>query len=73
MGHEIRQLTGHAARVLSAAFSPDGRYVVTASADRTAMIWPVSLDDLLALVESRIQRDPPIFTLEERRRYGLDE
>jgi hypothetical protein len=36
------------------------------------MIWLVSLDDLLAFVESRIQRDPPLFTPEERKRYGLD-
>jgi WD40 repeat protein len=32
-------LTGHAGWVLSAAFSPDGKRIITASADRTARLW----------------------------------
>ena len=38
-GQELRQLTGHTAGVLSAAYSPDGKTIVTASADQTARIW----------------------------------
>jgi WD40 repeat protein len=34
-------LRGHEGSVGSAAFSPDGRRIVTASADRTARVWPV--------------------------------
>ncbi|MFL6211258.1 MAG: hypothetical protein ACJ74W_20580 [Pyrinomonadaceae bacterium] len=30
---------GHQAPLSSAAFSPDGKYVVTASADKTALVW----------------------------------
>ncbi|MCB8927745.1 MAG: hypothetical protein H6652_19190 [Ardenticatenaceae bacterium] len=32
-------LEGHSARVLSAAFSPDGTRIVTASLDGTARLW----------------------------------
>jgi hypothetical protein len=44
---------------------------VTANRDGTARIW-LSIEDLLQLAESLIQREPPIFTGEERRRFGLE-
>jgi len=34
-----RELNGHSKPVNSAAFSADGKRVVTASADKTARIW----------------------------------
>ena len=39
MARPIREYRGHEAAVRYAAFSPDGRYIVTASDDRTAAIW----------------------------------
>jgi WD40 repeat protein len=36
---ETAILRGHNSKVLSAAFSPDGKYVVTASSDATARLW----------------------------------
>jgi WD40 repeat protein len=36
---EVAVLAGHAGDVVSAAFSPDGRLIVTASNDNTARIW----------------------------------
>jgi len=38
-GQPTATLTGHAAAVLAASFSPDGTRVVTASNDKTARIW----------------------------------
>ncbi len=35
-------LRGHGGRVLSAQFSPDDDYIVTASVDHTVRIWPVA-------------------------------
>ena len=58
MGHdasaqEIAILRGHDGAVSSAAFSPDGSRIVTASCDNTGRIWDVhlqtmSVKDLLA-------------------------
>ncbi|KAB8320614.1 hypothetical protein SD81_003290 [Tolypothrix campylonemoides VB511288] len=47
--HERAQLKGHQNYVISAAFSPDGQRIVTASVDSTAKVWGVGgLDELLA-------------------------
>ena len=41
-GKELATLTGHWALVNSAAFSPAGTWIVTASVDGTARVWDVS-------------------------------
>jgi WD40 repeat protein len=71
-GELVQTFEGHTGRVISAAFSPDGSRVVTTSWDRTARVWLVSIEDLLKLAESLIQREPPTFTPEERVRFGIE-
>ena len=38
-GRKLRTFSGHNDWVNSAAYSPDGKQIVTASADQTARIW----------------------------------
>jgi WD40 repeat protein len=45
---EIAILTGHRGEILSAGFSPDGKFAVTASADRTARVWNALTGDPVA-------------------------
>ena len=37
--YAVRTLRGHAGSVLSVAFSPDGKYVLSGSGDKTAKLW----------------------------------
>ena len=68
-GEQLRLLEGHSEGVWSAAFSPDGRTIVTASPDLTARVWMARIEDLLDLSERLVQREPPILTPKERARF----
>src|SRR5215471_17350759 len=46
-----RLLNGHTRQVLSTGFSPDGKRVVTASADNTARIWDADSGKEIALLQ----------------------
>jgi WD40 repeat protein len=53
---EVRVLSGHRERVISAAFSPDGRRVVTASDDGAARIWDRDTGELLNILDGAAAR-----------------
>ena len=61
-------LRGHTSEVWSAAYSPDGRWIVTASDDGTARVWwwGGDVEDLLAEARSRVARE---LTCQERVQY----
>ncbi len=54
----------------SAAFSPDGRRVVTASNDKTAIVWETypDISEMSALVVARLSR---CLSIGQRERFGL--
>lgn len=72
---QIAVLRGHQDRINSAAFSPDGSRIVTASYDKTARIWDVhfatmSVKGLLAEVCARRLAAISTMTRDEMRRAG---
>ncbi|MDQ3565112.1 MAG: hypothetical protein M3436_13555 [Pseudomonadota bacterium] len=55
-GKEIITLQGHDSIVASATFSPDGKTLVTASADRTARVWQTETPSLGELISKACRR-----------------
>ena len=43
-GEKIQTIQGHSRYITSLAFSPDGKYLVTGSQDKTAILWDRSTD-----------------------------
>jgi len=52
---QLAVLSGHADIVLSAAYSPDGSRIVTASQDKTARIWDARLGKQLTVLSAHSQ------------------
>ena len=49
-GKEIAVLRGHEAGLMSAAFSPNGSRIVTASYDKTARVWDAGTGKEIAVL-----------------------
>jgi WD40 repeat protein len=71
-GRELQHLRGHAGGILRAAFSHDGKRLVTTGNDGTARIWNIgceltcSMADLMLFARTRVTRE---FTAEERTQF----
>ncbi|HKR60404.1 MAG TPA: NB-ARC domain-containing protein, partial [Pyrinomonadaceae bacterium] len=50
----IRTLEGHLSYVLGCAFSPDGRFIVSASRDRTLKVWNALTGETLRTLEGHL-------------------
>ena len=55
---ELRLLTGHAARVTSVAFHPDGRTAASCSADGTIRFWDVETGKELRRLSVHLPSNP---------------
>jgi WD40 repeat protein len=64
-GEEVARMT-HDGWVEGVAFSPDGRWVVSASRDNTARVWRWRLEDL---IEEACKRLPRNLARQEWRQY----
>jgi WD40 repeat protein/serine/threonine protein kinase len=53
---QLAVLSGHAARVLSARYSPDGRRIVTSSADKSARVWDARTGAALIIMNGHTDR-----------------
>ncbi|WP_353571264.1 WD40 repeat domain-containing protein [Candidatus Albibeggiatoa sp. nov. BB20] len=58
---QIGLLKGHSAAILSASFSDDNQYVVTASQDKTARLWKTETSELL---QTYIGHQDLVYTVE---------
>jgi WD40 repeat protein len=55
-GREVAALKGHTEPILSAAFSPNGRRIVTASEDQTARIWDAAFGHQIVALTGHEER-----------------
>ena len=65
-GLEITTLPGHISEVYGVSFSPNGKYLASASTDGTVRIYYSQIEDLIAAAKERVTRS---LTTEECQKY----
>lgn len=66
-GKQFGVLRGHTDWVRSAAFSPDGKHIVTGSLDRTARLWSVGQKEIAILGNGNEQVQHAQFSADDKR------
>jgi len=66
----VRRFRGHAGEVRDVVFSPDGKYILTASNDGTARLWLTDYHDAIRAVCAVLTRD---LTPDERVQFDISE
>jgi WD40 repeat protein len=66
-GNLVATLSGHTLWVMTAAFSPDGHQVVTASADRTARTWDSETGQQLMVLKAGDGLQSALFSTDGQR------
>jgi hypothetical protein len=69
-GEKLGELRGHTGLIATVLVTPDGRHVVTGSADKTARIWEL-FPTGQALVDEAKRVAPRCLTMEQRRQFHL--
>jgi WD40 repeat protein len=59
-GEEIRRFQGHHDLVTAGAFSPDGRYVLSGSADKSLILWELATGKVIHTLTGHAGRISPI-------------
>jgi WD40 repeat protein len=67
-GKEVRHFTGHTNEVRNVTFSPDGKYILTASNDGTARLWLTDYHDAIRATCALLTRD---LTPDERAQFDI--
>jgi WD40 repeat protein len=57
-GEKTRSLSGHAGPVYAIASSPDGKWLLTGSADQTVRLWPLASCDRIPPFGAKFERQP---------------
>jgi WD40 repeat protein len=61
-GSEIRTLSGHTRPIYSVAYSPNGKYIITASTDRTIRIWDAENGQTIKTINDEIGFDNAVYS-----------
>jgi len=62
----------HQDKVLHLAFSPDDKYLITASKDDKVRLWILNPNEILQIInEKKLHGNIPLLSRRERRRLGI--